>query len=113
MTPGCPVLVHGGYCPACRQRRIQTGNRHHSPDRRLAKSFYLQPRWRSLRKLFLSTHPACPCGAIATEPDHIEDRRAVEDPFDQVNLQALCKSCHSRKTMRALRATRPEFAQRP
>jgi 5-methylcytosine-specific restriction endonuclease McrA len=68
-------------------------------------SWYSNPRWRSLRRLFLSRQPFCQaCAEVdvvtaATEVDHIVPRRA--DPslsYDVHNLQALCKSCHSRKT---------------
>jgi len=61
-------------------------------------------RWQRLRLAFLSAHPLCAhCmrdGVLrqATEVDHI---RRISDGgarLDQANLQALCKSCHSRKT---------------
>lgn len=54
-------------------------------------------RWRLIRAAFLKAHPACACGAAATEADH---RLPLRDGGTHAwsNLRALCKSCHSRKT---------------
>lgn len=116
-TPGCPHFVTGGYCPSCKRRRVAQNGRGWTLSRQLAKRFYCSPRWRALRLLFLNTHPTCTvCGRPANEVDHVTDRRALElagaDQFDEGNLQALCRECHSRKTMRTLRDTRPEFSQK-
>lgn len=64
-------------------------------------------RWRRLRKMYLNAHPLCadPWGdhaergelVAATEVDHIVPRSRDGSDADE-NLQALCKSCHSRKT---------------
>ncbi len=53
--------------------------------------------WRRLRARALFDDPFCPCGAVATEVDHIQPKRkGGSDSPD--NLQALCKPCHSRKS---------------
>lgn len=59
--------------------------------------------WRTLRAYVLSGEPCCRhcitrgITTVGTEVDHINN-----DPTDNrlVNLQPLCKSCHSLKTMR-------------
>ena len=62
-------------------------------------------RWRKQRAMFLSAHPLCvdPFGVhprqvvAATDVDHIVARRRGGSD-DVSNLQALCHSCHSKKT---------------
>lgn len=61
-------------------------------------------RWRKLRKWFLKREPLCrECLKLdkvvtATDLDHIVSKYdgGTDDPL---NLQPLCKSCHSRKTV--------------
>lgn len=62
-------------------------------------------RWRKLRARFLADHPLCAeClktgrAVPATDVDHIVPHRGNPDlMWDEGNLQALCHSCHSRKT---------------
>lgn len=64
-----------------------------------------QKDWVKLSKDFLATHPFCVACykkgimAKATETDHIIPHRGNIDLFYDVrNLQALCKSCHAKKT---------------
>ena len=56
--------------------------------------------WRDARSAFLAEHPACArCGAPATVVDHTVPHRG--DPvlfWDRRRWQALCASCHGRKT---------------
>ena len=72
--------------------------------------FYSSARWRKFRKWFLAQHPLCAdifgfhleasATVAAAEVDHILDRKA--NPylaFDEDNCRALCKKCHSRRTM--------------
>ncbi len=67
--------------------------------------------WQRLRRWFLMRHPLCEhCerkgrATPATEVDHVVPIRAGGPRLDQANLQALCKSCHSRKTVRDQRVT--------
>jgi 5-methylcytosine-specific restriction protein A len=62
-------------------------------------------RWRKLRKSYLARHPVCvECldgGYVvqATQVDHIVPL-SRDGTVEECNLQALCTSCHSRKTVR-------------
>lgn len=62
-------------------------------------------KWRTLRSAFLVRHPLCvECHKIgqmvaATQVDHIRPHKGAADLlWDWNNLQALCESCHSKKT---------------
>lgn len=62
-------------------------------------------RWHKVRSQFLLHHPLCVhCKAegrttAANEVDHIKPHKGDYHLFwDSGNWQALCKSCHSRKT---------------
>lgn len=58
-------------------------------------------KWRRLTRQFLFDHPICKCGANANTVDHIKPHRGDSGLFwDRNNWQALCRSCHSRKTAR-------------
>lgn len=67
--------------------------------------FYSTPAWRRLRDWKLSANPMCElCRRLgrltpACEVDHILPINSGGAPLDQDNLQSLCKTCHSRKTM--------------
>ena len=59
------------------------------------------PRWAKYRKMYISQNPLCiTCGRPATDVDHITPVTGPEDPtfFLPSAHQALCHSCHSRKT---------------
>lgn len=103
--PGCTALVSDGYCDL-----------HRPKDRRsaAAKSWhwmYLTPEWtEDLRPGQLLREPFCrECArhgarTRATEVDHIQPHRGDWTVFtDRSNLQSLCHSCHSRKTMAEMR----------
>jgi hypothetical protein len=60
--------------------------------------------WRAARIAFLKARPLCcvqACGNAARHVDHITPRATGGHPFDLLNLQGMCHSCHSRKTARA------------
>lgn len=89
--------------PGGSERRPRSSRRVKTPD----DGFYSRARWRKFRRYFLANNQVCvACKAHgivtpATEVDHIVPLR--DDParaYDVDNMQALCHSCHSRKTSR-------------
>lgn len=65
------------------------------------QAFYRTSRWLRLRKIVLDKQPICgKCQRNpATDVDHIEPRYLRPDlEWDEGNLMALCKPCHTRKT---------------
>lgn len=105
--PGCATLVDAGrYCIAHqlatarpREARLNAHQRGYGAT------------WRRLRLMILAHHPLCadPFGEharhqqieAAIDVDHIIARRAGGRD-EASNLQALCHSCHSRKTAAGL-----------
>lgn len=95
LRPGCPSIVHRGYCA---RHRPQEADRVDAPARQL----YRGPRWRELRAAVLKQHPHCPgrgdgraCGEPTVDVHHREPHHG--DParfYDPRNLVALCHRCH-------------------
>lgn len=68
-------------------------------------SFYHQRRWRRLSARFRAEHPACAtCGAATWCVDHIVAIEDGCDPWDETNMQALCRPCHLDKSHREYRS---------
>ena len=95
--PGCPELADSriGFCPK------------HTPVVISAAQRGYGKAWQKVRKVFLAAHPLCEeCKkngryVKATDVDHIKPHRGDRDLFwDMSNWQALCHSCHSKKTAR-------------
>jgi 5-methylcytosine-specific restriction endonuclease McrA len=64
--------------------------------------FYQRHAWRRFRTSILRLRPICEivgCGIAATHVDHIVPRRRGGADLDPANVQALCASCHSAKTV--------------
>lgn len=106
---GCRTLTRerGGRCEAHRRELEHEYNQVGDDDRKATKRFYAGLRWRKLRQWILEMRPLCAecqrAGVLrpATEVDHITPRSERPDlAYDQDNLQGLCRSCHSAKTMR-------------
>lgn len=98
--PGCAQLVPYGQTYCDEHAPL------HAHDTRSTKEKGYDSRWQAARKAYLHSHPLCVrCQAEgrltrATVVDHIIPHRG--DPalfWDRDNWQALCKSCHDRKTM--------------
>lgn len=77
-----------------------------NPEYRKRLSLYKGSRWRRVRAEVLRDHPFCQtCAArgrrsLATVVDHIRGHGYGWEArfFDRSNLQAVCKTCHDRKT---------------
>ena len=99
--PGCPELVPSGT-KYCEKHKFQ-----HPEENRSASSRGYGKKWQAARKQYLAAHPLCvECMkkgryTKATDVDHIIPHRGDPKLFwDRDNWQALCHSCHSRKTGR-------------
>lgn len=112
--PGCDDLaIEGGaHCEDHERERLarQADRKARAKLGKEAKdgaALYASKAWRDGRLTFLSRNPICEdCGELglvveATEVDHVKPHRGNRCMFfDRSNWQALCKSCHSRKTAR-------------
>ena len=110
---GCHVLTTNRYCDEHtalhaeqHQQRIQQSNREYNKRRPEYHSLYNSEHWHRLRLNQLSQHPWCAeclrygVRKAAEEADHIIPHRGDRVLFyDSDNIQSLCTSCHSRKTM--------------
>lgn len=104
--PGCAaILIKPGYCAEHRSTR----SRDYGRARRgfdSERGFYQSTQWRAVRATFLRKHPLCVrCQqgeriVAAVVVDHIQPLKRGGARFDESNLQALCVSCHNRKTAR-------------
>lgn len=100
-SPGCAAASKAGelHCPK------HAGERRKARAERQAEgqSFYQSTVWKRLRKIVLNEEPlcrACMARSIvnpANEVDHIDGDFTNNE---RANLQPLCKSCHSQKTVR-------------
>jgi 5-methylcytosine-specific restriction enzyme A len=94
--PGCPALTSERYCLV----HTRVAHRQHDRTRGPASQRGYGGAWAKLRLLVLHEEPlCCVCGAPATDVDHIIALARGGDN-SRGNLQALCKSCHSVKTLR-------------
>ena len=102
--PGCAGVVQAGICSQCgplrRQRQVdydqQRGNRHQRG---------YTSEWVRIRAAYLLAHPLCAdCQALGrtTAASEVHHVRALRNngTHEEGNLMALCKPCHSARTMR-------------
>lgn len=109
--PGCCVLVSDGFCEAHRPKREGDDR---SAEAREWHRLYSTDLWvKRLRPGQLLREPWCrECAkhglrVRATDVDHIVDHKGNMDLFsDPNNLESLCHSCHSRKTLREMQKNR-------
>lgn len=102
--PGCWIVTDGKYCD--KHHDVDKVERRKRDEGRIsAAQRGYDARWRKARKWFLSRNPLCvQCledGRLtpATVVDHVVPHRGDVNLFwDVNNWQALCKSCHDRKT---------------
>lgn len=110
--PGCGELTREGWCP-----RHKPKEKSRSPEAAAWRRWYSLKVWtEDLRPGQLLREPFCrECArrgvrTWATDVDHIRDHKGDWALFtDRSNLQSLCHSCHSRKTMGELGKKRRNF----
>jgi 5-methylcytosine-specific restriction enzyme A len=92
----CPGrATNGRYCAD----HVQLNKRKREDEKRpsAARRGYGR-KWRAKRAAYLKAHSTCvECGEPATDVDHVI-ARSQGGTDEWYNLQALCHSCHSRKT---------------
>lgn len=90
---GCPELCESSWCTKHRPKRPKD-------TRPSARQRGYNAKWERTRAAFLRHHPTCvACGQPAKHVDHIDGTPPTgPHGHDWANLQALCASCHSRKT---------------
>lgn len=102
--PRCPELTDKAFCEKHEKKRIEEYNKYRRDD--FTKSFYTSKEWRLTRKRHLKEQPFCiecmKVGKIvkATIVDHIVPIKQGGAKYDSNNLQSLCWSCHSRKSVK-------------
>lgn len=91
--PGCSALTCGTYCE---RHKPKDGGRKCT----VYRGWYTGGAFRNARSAYMAAHPFCAiCGARATDLDHKRPHKGDANLFwDVENWQALCASCHSRKT---------------
>ncbi|MCM2532556.1 HNH endonuclease [Neobacillus pocheonensis] len=98
---GCPNLTNdsSGYCDS--HKYLAKQSKDYDKRRGSAASRGHDTKWRTYRIDFLKRNPTCiSCGEKATVVDHIIAHKGDKDLFwARFNHQAMCASCHSRKTV--------------
>lgn len=110
-TNRCPNLIARGVrsCPECmpfeKKAKAELDRLRGGATERGYDS-----RWARFRRMFLSANPicACGCGRASVEIHHLTPVSGPNDPlfYEESNLVALTKQCHSRETMRMLNERR-------
>lgn len=103
--PGCPNLTRGVYCDEHKGVYVKGRDYRAENEGRIRNKLYDTARWKKLRTIQLRRSPLCEMclqrGVIkqGAHVDHIKSSAAGGAFFDINNLQTLCHSCHSRKTV--------------
>jgi 5-methylcytosine-specific restriction protein A len=99
--PTCRNLVRKGYCDTCAKRKRQ-----HELRFQKGATAYNSARWVRFSERFRVDHPFCEnpddnprCTRLSEVVDHVIPHRGDETAFWEGPFRALCKSCHSRKTI--------------
>jgi 5-methylcytosine-specific restriction enzyme A len=106
---GCRELCHTSYCEKCAGKRAvikRIAVVRYDAERGTATFRGYTAKWSAFSKIYRRNNPLCvmclkdnkltPVFCV----DHITPISGPDDPefYDESNLQALCLSCHSRKT---------------
>lgn len=101
--PGCPELTREIFCDKHRKEENKIYNQYKRDE--LSRTFYRTKQWQDIRRIKLNNSPFCEecmkngkvvLGKIV---DHIVPIKQGGAPYDLSNLQTLCWSCHSRKSI--------------
>jgi 5-methylcytosine-specific restriction protein A len=102
--PGCPKLTGGQYCE---EHKKLTDKQYNLYERdKTSQRFYQSTEWKMVKKRHLAIEPLCrECkknGKLtkAAMVDHILPIKQGGAALDDNNLQSLCWSCHSRKSVK-------------
>ncbi len=99
--PGCPNLVDSGRCAEHAGVSGQSGS---GWKRDKARQRLYGRKWQKFRAAYLAEHPWCvSCERIGISTpsehvDHVVDHKGDVVLFWRGPFQALCHSCHSKKT---------------
>ncbi len=102
--PGCPKLTDGRYCPE--HKKLMEKQYDAYQRSRESTAFYRSSDWKKMRANYLIEHPFCvECNrngklTKATVVDHIIPIRMGGPLLEESNLQSLCASCHTRKSIK-------------
>lgn len=102
--PHCGLpSTSGKYCDKHKRISREESERvrlRNSPSVQDRKQFYNSVQWRSISKWFRRKNPLCAvCGKIAHHVDHIVPLADGGHATSEENLQSLCVSCHTKKTI--------------
>lgn len=101
--PRCPELTNELFCGKHKREDNKIYNQYKRDE--LSKTFYKTQQWRDIRQRKLQISPLCEeCKkngtlVVGKIVDHIVPIKQGGDPYDFENLQTLCWSCHSRKSV--------------
>lgn len=89
-----------GYCETHARFRFVPSTKKRQTKKRQRDPFYVSSAWINCREKIIKARPLCEdCRRNpSTHVDHITPRSRGGADLDPWNLQALCHSCHSRKT---------------
>jgi len=106
LHPACGVLTNKPYCIEHMREPVQRPKDDARPS---ADKRGYGNAWRKARLGYLKSHPLCVhhqergFTVASNEVDHIIDHKGDQALFwDKENWQALCKSCHSKKTAKTM-----------
>lgn len=101
--PGCPELTNEVFCEKHKKEDNRVYNLYKRDE--LSRTFYKTAIWKATREKKLHINPFCEeCQKIGKFikgkiVDHIIPIKQGGAPYDLENLQTLCWSCHSRKSI--------------
>lgn len=98
--PGCGALVPAGAGKCNRHRSEARARSDAKRPTATQRGYGSTTGWPATRRRYLAAHPTCEmlgCSSPASHADHIRGLGPF-GPNEDDELQALCASCHSRKT---------------